>query len=163
MTKNVIAAIGTAAMLLISTACASTTPPRTPQPATTAPALPDSLLWVRDSAEYRAATLQTYRAATSSVTAAASGQTNRLVGGRARCRRDDHQQLAVSDRTREAPGSSTPPRAGARGSRVARPRQSPAPRHSSRAFASSAGASSSSPTGWSRSVRIPRRSSRPSA
>ena len=75
MTKNVIAAIGTAAMLLTSAGCGSTTPSaRTPQPATSAPALPDSLRWVRDSAEYRAATLQTYRSATSSVTSAASGR-----------------------------------------------------------------------------------------
>jgi 5'-nucleotidase (lipoprotein e(P4) family) len=52
-----------------------------PQPPATAPAttaktepLPDSLRWVRDAAEYRAAVLQTYRAATAAVTTASAGR-----------------------------------------------------------------------------------------
>ena len=76
MTKNVIAALAVAA-ILTGTACRSTTPTaHTPQPAptaTAAKALPDSLRWVRDSAEYRAVVLQTYRAASASIATAASG------------------------------------------------------------------------------------------
>ncbi len=77
MTKNLIAATGIAAMLTAG-ACRSATPAvHTPQagapsqPSAPAPTLPDSLRWVRDSAEYRAAALQTYRAASASVAAAA--------------------------------------------------------------------------------------------
>ena len=79
MTKNLIAAIGIAAILTAG-ACRSATPAvHTPQasapsqPSAPAQTLPDSLRWVRDSAEYRAAALQTYRAASTSVAAAAGG------------------------------------------------------------------------------------------
>ena len=84
MTKNVIAALAAAA-ILTGTACRSATPAvHTPQASTPAPAaaaattaaktLPDSLRWVRDSAEYRAAALQTYRVAAASLATAASGR-----------------------------------------------------------------------------------------
>ena len=73
MTKHSIAAIGVAA-LLTGASCRPTTPPvRTPQPATAA-TLPDSIRWVRDSAEFRAATLQAYRAAGASVVTLAQGR-----------------------------------------------------------------------------------------
>ena len=50
-----------------------------PQPAARPPtaaaaALPDSLRWVRDAAEYRTAVLQTYRVAAAAVTAASAGR-----------------------------------------------------------------------------------------
>jgi 5'-nucleotidase (lipoprotein e(P4) family) len=82
MTKHLVVAIGIAA-LLTGGACRSATPAvHTPQAAVPAPAsaptsakpLPDSLRWVRDSAEYRAAAVQTYRAATTSVSTAAAGR-----------------------------------------------------------------------------------------
>ena len=68
MTKNVIAALGIAA-ILSGGGCRSTAPVvHTPQQSTparphSAQTLPDSMRWVRDSAEYRAAMLQTYRVA----------------------------------------------------------------------------------------------------
>jgi 5'-nucleotidase (lipoprotein e(P4) family) len=79
MTKHVIAAIGIVGILTTTASCRSTTAPpvRTPQPAAAAaPAstLPDSLRWVRDSAEYRAATLQAYRAAGASVATLVHGR-----------------------------------------------------------------------------------------
>jgi 5'-nucleotidase (lipoprotein e(P4) family) len=43
-------------------------------PSTAASTLPDSLRWVRDSAEYHAIVLQTYRAATAAVTSASAGR-----------------------------------------------------------------------------------------
>jgi 5'-nucleotidase (lipoprotein e(P4) family) len=72
MTKHFAAAIGVAA-LLTGASCRSTAPPvRTPQPTPAAtPTLPDSIRWVRDGAEYQAAVLQTYRAATLSAEIAA--------------------------------------------------------------------------------------------
>jgi 5'-nucleotidase (lipoprotein e(P4) family) len=75
MTKHLIAAIGVAA-LLTGASCRSTTPSvRTPQPAAAATStLPDSIRWVRDSAEYRAATLQAYRGAGASVATLAQGR-----------------------------------------------------------------------------------------
>ncbi len=76
MTKPLLVAIATAA-LLTGASCRSTTAPavRPPQPvAAAAPTLPDSVRWVRDSAEYRAATLQTYRAAGTSVGAIVQGR-----------------------------------------------------------------------------------------
>ena len=76
--KNAIA-IGLAAVLT-GAACRSATPAvHTPQASTPAPAptaakiLPDSLRWVRDSAEYRALVMQTYRVASASIATAASG------------------------------------------------------------------------------------------
>jgi 5'-nucleotidase (lipoprotein e(P4) family) len=79
MTKNVIAAVGLVALLVAGSGCQSTrTPAQTPKPTTAATGSPgllqDSLRWVRDSAEYRAAALQAYRAAATSVTAAAQGR-----------------------------------------------------------------------------------------
>jgi 5'-nucleotidase (lipoprotein e(P4) family) len=75
MTKHLIAAIGVAAVLT-GGACRSTAPAvRTlQQPVTALQTLPDSLRWVRDSAEYRAAALQTYRAASVSIATAAGGR-----------------------------------------------------------------------------------------
>jgi hypothetical protein len=52
MTRNVIAAIGVAAPL--TGAACHQAPPTVPQPPSPAQTLPDSLRWVRDSAEYRA-------------------------------------------------------------------------------------------------------------
>lgn len=69
MTKHLTVAIGVA-VLLTGASCRSTPAPpvRTPQLATaTASTLPDSIRWVRDSAEYHVAVLQTYRAATTRV------------------------------------------------------------------------------------------------
>ena len=75
MTKHLIAAIGIVGILVAGSACRSTAPAvRTPQPAPAAQSLPDSLRWVRDGAEYRAAVLQTYRTAAASVTAAANSR-----------------------------------------------------------------------------------------
>ncbi len=73
MIKHVIAAIGIVAILATTASCRSTAAPpvQTPQPAAAAPALPDSVRWVRDGAEYQAAVLQTYRAATTSAEIAA--------------------------------------------------------------------------------------------
>lgn len=75
MTKQLIA---TASIIGILTATASCRPTpaviKTPQPTATASAaavLPDSIRWVRDSAEYQAVVLQTYRAATTNVEIAA--------------------------------------------------------------------------------------------
>ena len=75
MTKHLTVAIVVAA-LLTGASCRSTTPPvRTPQPTSAAaPSLPDSIRWVRDGAEYRAATLQAYRAAGTSVATLAQGR-----------------------------------------------------------------------------------------
>jgi 5'-nucleotidase (lipoprotein e(P4) family) len=65
-------------LLIASSACRSAAgagrPPQTPRPAPTAAAAtpradPDSIKWVRDSAEYRAAFLQVYRRATARVEA----------------------------------------------------------------------------------------------
>jgi 5'-nucleotidase (lipoprotein e(P4) family) len=73
MTKHVIAAIGIVGILATTPSCRSTAAPpvRTPQPSAVASALPDSIRWVRDGAEYQAAVLQTYRAATTSAEIAA--------------------------------------------------------------------------------------------
>ena len=145
-------------MLLTSAGCGSTTSsPRTPQPATTAPSpARQSAMGPRqrgiprcDAADVPLRYQQRDNRG--------ERTTSRLVGGRARRGRDSDQQLAVSDRTVAGRPQGTLPRAGARGSRVAKPHPSLAPRLSSRASATSAGASSSSPTGWSRSARIPRR------
>lgn len=76
------------ALAVTLTACRSAAPPAagpvaTPappaKPAATAPAAataaePDSIKWVRDAAEYRAATLQTYRMATAHVEREAAGR-----------------------------------------------------------------------------------------
>jgi 5'-nucleotidase (lipoprotein e(P4) family) len=72
MTKHLVAAIGFVT-LLTAAGCRSTAPPvRTPQPpVAAAQALPDSLRWVRDSGEYRAAALQAFRAASAGVATAA--------------------------------------------------------------------------------------------
>ena len=68
-------------LLVCSIGCrsAATTPPRVATapvpPAVSAPARdPDSIRWVRDAAEYRAAVLQIYRQATSRVESEASGR-----------------------------------------------------------------------------------------
>lgn len=76
MTRHLIAAIGVAALLSGASCRSIATPPaQTPQPAAAAaPALPDGIRWVRDGAEYRAATLQAYRAAATSVAALAQGR-----------------------------------------------------------------------------------------
>jgi len=75
MAKHLIAAIGIVGILGAGPGCRSTTPSvRTPQPAPAAQAMPDSVRWVRDSAEYRAAAVQTYRLAAARVAAAASGR-----------------------------------------------------------------------------------------
>jgi 5'-nucleotidase (lipoprotein e(P4) family) len=75
MTKHLIAAVGIVGILGAGPGCRSTRPPvQTPQPATAAQTLPDSVRWVRDGAEYRAAVLQAYRTAAASVTAAANGR-----------------------------------------------------------------------------------------
>ena len=103
MTKQLIAAVSIIGLLTATASCRSTAPAvKTPQPTATAsaaPALPDSIRWVRDSAEYQAVVLQTYRAATTSVEIAARSRQAGVVGGRARRRRDGHQQPAVPDRT----------------------------------------------------------------
>lgn len=77
MTKQLIAAAGLIGILATTASCRSTPAVvRTPQPTATAatPALPDGIRWVRDSAEYQAAVLQTYRAAATSVELAARGR-----------------------------------------------------------------------------------------
>ncbi len=71
--------------LLVSVACANRTPaatapsaPVTPTPAVTptptAAAVPEAIRWVRQSAEYRAVLLQTYRLATAHVERTAAGR-----------------------------------------------------------------------------------------
>lgn len=76
MTKRLVAAIGILGLLGISAGCRSTAAPvRTPQAAAVpSEVLPDSIRWVRDSAEYRAAALQTYRTASTNVATAATGR-----------------------------------------------------------------------------------------
>jgi 5'-nucleotidase (lipoprotein e(P4) family) len=78
MTKQLIAAVSIIGLLATTASCRSTAPAvKTPQPAASpaaAPVLPDSIRWVRDSAEYQAVVLQTYRAATTSVELAARGR-----------------------------------------------------------------------------------------
>jgi acid phosphatase len=75
MTKHLIVAVGIVGMMAAGSGCRSTAPAlRTPQPAPAAQALPDSVRWVRDGAEYRAVVLQTYNTAAASVTAAANGR-----------------------------------------------------------------------------------------
>ena len=77
MTKHFIAAIGIVGILATTASCRSTpTPPvRTPQPAAAAtPTLPESIRWVRDGAEFRAAAMQAYRAAGAGVATAAQGR-----------------------------------------------------------------------------------------
>lgn len=66
----------TVVLLLVSAACRSAAPLPAPTAAPAPPAatMPDSIRWVRDAAEYRAATLQAYRLATSAVEAAAAGR-----------------------------------------------------------------------------------------
>ena len=60
-------------VLLPVTGCGQrTAPPQLPPPASEARAVPDGIRWVRDSAEFRALTVQTYRDATSAVTVAAA-------------------------------------------------------------------------------------------
>jgi 5'-nucleotidase (lipoprotein e(P4) family) len=49
-------------------------PTAAPAPPATAPTEPDSIRWVRDAAEYRAAVLQTYRLATAQVEREAAGR-----------------------------------------------------------------------------------------
>lgn len=65
-------------LLFVSAACRSAAPLPAPTAAPAAPtaavAIPDAIRWVRDAAEYRAATLQAYRLVTSSVEAAAAGR-----------------------------------------------------------------------------------------
>jgi len=63
-------------LLLLGAACRSAAPLPAPAAAPAPPAatMPDSIRWVRDAAEYRAATLQAYRLATSAVEAAAAGR-----------------------------------------------------------------------------------------
>ena len=65
---------------LLTAACASTPPPA-PAPAaqpaaapTAAPVLPKQIRWVQDSAEYRAALVQTYRLATAALERRAAGR-----------------------------------------------------------------------------------------
>jgi 5'-nucleotidase (lipoprotein e(P4) family) len=72
--------IGALAMIvgltsLATSGCRTATPP-TPATAPSAvkAVLPDSIRWVRDAAEYRAAVLQTYRAATTAVVAGSAGR-----------------------------------------------------------------------------------------
>jgi 5'-nucleotidase (lipoprotein e(P4) family) len=62
---------------IAATACRTATPqaPVT-APSASAPALPDSIRWVRDGAEYQAAVLQTYRAATAAITSSSAGHTS---------------------------------------------------------------------------------------
>jgi 5'-nucleotidase (lipoprotein e(P4) family) len=77
LTFGVIGTRIVAAVLLSTLGCAQVAqPPQTPQPpaATAAAAMPDSIRWVRTSAEFRAAFLQTYRAATARVDEAAKGR-----------------------------------------------------------------------------------------
>ena len=77
MTKQLIAAVSIIGILASTASCRSTPPAiNTPQPAAAAPApaLPDGIRWVRDSVEYQAAVLQTYRAATTNVELAARGR-----------------------------------------------------------------------------------------
>ena len=78
MTKQLIAAVSIIGLLATTASCRSTAPAlKTPQPAAApvaTPALPDSIRWVRDSAEYQAVVLQIYRAATTSVELAARGR-----------------------------------------------------------------------------------------
>jgi len=63
---------------LAATGCASGSPPSSVAPAAQAaaqpPTLPESIRWVQSSAEYMAATVQTYRIATSRVETAARGR-----------------------------------------------------------------------------------------
>ena len=67
-------------LLAVLTACRTAAPPvahPVPAPAaqpSPAPAEPDSIKWVRSAAEYRAATLQTYRLATAQVETDAAGR-----------------------------------------------------------------------------------------
>ena len=69
-----------ALLLAVLTACRTAAPPvahPVPAPAaqpSPAPAEPDSIQWVRSAAEYRAATLQTYRLATAQVETDAAGR-----------------------------------------------------------------------------------------
>jgi 5'-nucleotidase (lipoprotein e(P4) family) len=77
MTKHLIAAASIIGILATTASCRSTPPAvNTPQPAAAAPApvLPDGIRWIRDSVEYQAAVLQTYRTATTSVELAARGR-----------------------------------------------------------------------------------------
>ena len=77
MMKQLIAAVGIIGVLATTASCRSTPAViNTPQPAVAAPAavLPDGIRWIRDSAEYQAAVLQTYRTATTSVELAARGR-----------------------------------------------------------------------------------------
>lgn len=65
------------ALLLFTAACRSAAPLPAPAAPPTAPAsaaMPDSIRWVRDAAEYRAATLQAYRMATAFVESAGAGR-----------------------------------------------------------------------------------------
>ena len=114
------------------------------QPAAAAPALPDSVRWVRDGAEYRAAVLQTYRAATTSV----EPPRGRAPGSWAVILDADETVISNLQYQIERAQAVCPsrPRAGAPGSRAAKRRPSPAPLPFSRASASSAAASRSSPT-----------------
>ena len=76
-TRHLICAAGLSTMALAGCRTAVPQPPAT-TPATARPAavppLPDSLLWVRDAAEYRAAVFQTYRNATAAITSASAGR-----------------------------------------------------------------------------------------
>ena len=77
MTKQLISAVSIIGILATTASCRSTPPVvNTPQPAaaTPAPVLPDGIRWIRDSAEYQAAVLQTYRTATTNVELAARGR-----------------------------------------------------------------------------------------
>ena len=64
-------------VMFLGAACRSAAPLSAPAAAPAPPAatMPDSIRWVRDAAEYRAATHQTYRMATAFVEAAAAGRT----------------------------------------------------------------------------------------
>lgn len=64
-------------VLAFSTACRTAAPLSTPvgtPTASPAAAIPDSVRWVRDAAEYRALVLQTYRLASAYIDAAAAGR-----------------------------------------------------------------------------------------
>jgi 5'-nucleotidase (lipoprotein e(P4) family) len=64
-----------ALVLLPVTGCGQrTAPPQLPPPAAEARAVPDSIRWVRDSAEFRALVAQTYRDAATSVASAAASR-----------------------------------------------------------------------------------------
>lgn len=76
MIAGMLARLSVVLIVLLGAACRSAAPLPAPATAPRPPAstMPDSIRWVRDAAEYRAATLQAYRLATSAVEAAAAGR-----------------------------------------------------------------------------------------